>query len=130
MNEMLKEQYLKNEDILIIFYIQRIFFNMFVCHILSLNWCIFRNRHTRISYCFIYVNFFKWWIENAQDITSRCHSWGYNAFLSFCIFASRVHQNRRDLWKAKLQDKNRDYPIISYLTSLECFDTSGERRKV
>jgi len=63
---------------------------MFVRHILSLNWCIFRNRHTRISYCFIYVNFFKWWIENAQDITSRCNSWGYNANF-FWAFAS-LHQ--------------------------------------
>lgn len=99
---------------------------------LLLNWCIFQIFVIGIqkkSYQLIYVRFFK--------ITNR---WKYHylfykvppRIFCFCISASRVYRSKTRFTRSeKLRNNNRDYPIISYLTSLECFDTSGEmRRKV
>lgn len=69
--------------------------------------------------------------ENVQDTIIHFVRLTMRIFYEYlCIFASKIPRNRRVLWKVELRDKNHDYPIISYLTSLKYFDTSGERRKV
>lgn len=59
-------------------------------------------------------------------------SWGHNAnfFCTSLHLRNKCSSKSKRFMKSQIKrDKNRDYPIISYSTSPECFDTSGERRR-
>jgi len=117
---------------LIKFHVWRIFLSfMFVALCLTklMNiWHIY-NWHTRKLYNFTCVNFFK--------IMSK---WECSRYISIhfvrpqCVFLyvfvslhKKIYRKRRDLWKAKLRDKNRDYPIISYFSQVFQYEWRKEQ---